>query len=313
MRFEVTEKGITRRPQSNAVKNCELPNHLNRLVPFPGYAHSQSLTDTDHCNGRPQWYSSFVGGTYLLFNPNSDFRNMGSNDAFQKSGMINQKITGIRACVFDAYGTLFDVNSAAQRGQGMVGDKWQELADLWRAKQLQYTWLRSLAGDHIDFWQLTGDALDFALDSLKLVDSRLRAHLMGLYLNLSAYPEVGRTLANLKSGGLKCAILSNGSPKMLAAAIKSASIQNLLDEVLSVEEVQVYKPHPAVYQLAADRLGLKAGEICFVSSNGWDAYSAKAFGFRVIWCNRSRQAPERIPETPDAEISSLSGIPEIVA
>lgn len=175
-------------------------------------------------------------------------------------GMMNRKFTGIRACVFDAYGTLFDVNSAAQRSQEMVGDKWQELADLWRTKQLQYTWLRSLAGDHIDFWQLTGEALDFALDSLKIGNAQLREHLMGLYLNLSAYPEVGRTLANLKGGGLKCAILS----------------------------------------------------ICFVSSNGWDAYSAKAFGFRVIWCNRYRQAPERIPEIPDAEILSLSGLPEIV-
>jgi 2-haloacid dehalogenase len=136
--------------------------------------------------------------------------------------------------------------------------------------------------------------------------------LMELYLQLSAYPEVPNTLMRLKTGGLKCAILSNGSPRMLAAAVKNAGIKSVLDAVLSAEEVQVYKPHPAVYQLAVDRLGLDASEICFASSNGWDAYSAKAFGFHVIWCNRSGQPPERIPETPDAEISTLSDLPEIV-
>jgi len=230
----------------------------------------------------------------------------------QESPVIRPKISGIRACVFDAYGTLFDVNSAARRSQEMLSDKWQELADLWRTKQLQYTWLRSLAGGHVDFWQITGEALDFALDSLKLGNSRLREHLMELYLNLGAYPEIERILARLKTGGLKCAILSNGSPDMLAAAIECAGIQNLLDQVLSVEEVRVYKPHPAVYQLAVDRLGLETSEICFVSSNGWDAYSAKAFGFHVIWCNRSGQVPERIPATPDAEIGALWDLPEIV-
>ena len=230
----------------------------------------------------------------------------------QESAGISSQITGIRACVFDAYGTLFDVNSAARRSQELLCDKWQELADLWRTKQLQYTWLRSLTGGHVDFWQLTGEALDFALDSLKLGNTRLREHLMRLYLNLDAYPEVGSILGHLKARGLKCAILSNGSPKMLTTAIECAGLQALLDLVLSVEEVQVYKPHPAVYQLALDRLALEANEICFVSSNGWDAYSAKAFGFRVIWCNRSGQVPERIPDTPDAEIHSLSDLPEIV-
>ena len=135
---------------------------------------------------------------------------------------------------------------------------------------------------------------------------------MELYLQISAYPDVPNALARLKKGGLKCAILSNGSPNMLAAAVKNAGINKLLDAVLSVEEVKVYKPHPNVYQLAVDRLGLKESEICFISSNGWDAYSAKAFGFHVIWCNRSGQTPERIPEAPDAEILCLSELPEIV-
>ena len=225
---------------------------------------------------------------------------------------MNINLTGVRACVFDAYGTLFDVNSAAQQAQNVLHEKWQQLAEVWRTKQLQYTWLCSLAGRHVDFWQVTVEALEFALDSLKLGNPQLRDQLMELYLQLSAYPEVPNTLGRLKTGGLKCAILSNGSPRMLAAAVKNASIEDLLNAVLSVEEVKVYKPHPTVYQLAVDRLGLEAGEICFVSSNGWDAYSVKAFGFHVIWCNRSSQPPERIPETPDAEISTLSDLPEIV-
>ena len=220
--------------------------------------------------------------------------------------------TNVRACVFDAYGTLFDVNSAARQAQNTLHENWQQLAEVWRTKQLQYTWLRSLTGRHVDFWQITVEALEFALDSLKLVDPQLRIQLMELYLQISAYPDVPNALARLKKGGLKCAILSNGSPNMLAAAVKNAGINKLLDAVLSVEEVKVYKPHPTVYQLAVDRLGLKESEICFISSNGWDAYSAKAFGFHVIWCNRSGQTPERIPEAPDAEILSLSELPEIV-
>jgi 2-haloacid dehalogenase len=220
--------------------------------------------------------------------------------------------SGTRACVFDAYGTLFDVNSAAQLAQEILGDKWRDLAEVWRAKQLQYTWLRSLAGRHADFWQVTGDALDYALDSLKLANLQLRAQLMDLYRRLSAYPEVKSVLAGLKAKGLKCAILSNGSPDMLRSAVENAGIQTFLDAVLSVEEVQIYKPHPGVYQLAIEHLGLQADEICFISSNGWDAYSAKAFGFYVIWCNRFLQVPERIPKTPDAEISTLSELQEVI-
>src|ERR1700747_669963 len=131
--------------------------------------------------------------------------------------LMNVNLTGIRACVFDAYGTLFDVNSAAERTQGALREKWQQLAEVWRAKQLQYSWLRSLTGRHIDFWQLTSEALDFALDTLKLPNGQLHDHLMELYLRLGAYPEVKETLTRLKAGGLKCAILSNGSPKMLSA------------------------------------------------------------------------------------------------
>jgi 2-haloacid dehalogenase len=226
--------------------------------------------------------------------------------------MTPTPLTGIRACVFDAYGTLFDVNSAAERERETLGERWQPLADLWRSKQLQYTWLRSLAGLHTDFWQLTGEALDFAMASMKLDDQRLRERLMELYLRLSAYPEVRETLTTLKARGLKLAILSNGSPKMLAAATENNGIAELFDAVLSVEQVGIYKPHPSVYQLAVDCLGVEVTEICFVSSNGWDAFSAKAFGFRVVWCNRFGQVPERIPELPDGEISTLSAMPSFL-
>jgi 2-haloacid dehalogenase len=226
--------------------------------------------------------------------------------------MNTPRLAGVEACVFDAYGTLFDVNSAARTAQNSLGEKWQSLAELWRAKQLQYTWLRGLTGHHRDFWQVTGDALDFAMSTMHVEDSALRSRLMNLYLVLSAYPEVPDVLTRLKTAGMKIAILSNGTPTMLAAAAANAGIADLLDAVLSVEEVKVYKPHPSVYRLACERLKVATGQVCFVSSNGWDAYSAKAFGFRVLWCNRSGQCPERISETPDAEISTLAALPDIV-
>lgn len=222
------------------------------------------------------------------------------------------RLTGIRACVFDAYGTLFDVNSAAAQEKDALGDQWQPLSDLWRSKQLQYTWLRGLMGRHAEFWQVTGDALDYAMTSLKIDDAALRDRLMAMYLRLKSYPEVKDTLERLKSGGMKLAILSNGSPKMLAAATKNSAIDHVFDAVLSVEEVQVFKPHPSVYALATQHLGLERNEICFLSSNSWDAHAARAYGFHVVWCNRFAQASERIPERPDGEIRTLAALPEIL-
>lgn len=227
--------------------------------------------------------------------------------------MTTNRLPGIRACVFDAYGTLFDFNSAARGAQDALGGKWAALSDAWRAKQLQYTWLRSLMGRHIDFWQVTGDALDWAMASLEMNDPALRERLMSLYLSLDVYPDVPEMLAALKKSGRKLAILSNGAPAMLASAVSNAKLESTLDAVLSVEEVGVYKPDSRVYQLAVSRFGLHPGEICFVSSNAWDAYAAKAFGMRVVWCNRFGQAPERLPDTPDAQISRLSELPELLA
>jgi 2-haloacid dehalogenase len=221
-------------------------------------------------------------------------------------------LSGIRACVFDAYGTLFDFNSAARQAQDALGPAWQQLSEVWRTKQLQYTWLRSLMRRHLDFWKVTGDALDFAMSTMGIDDPTLRERLMGLYLQLDAYPEVDGVLRGLKESGRRCAILSNGTPAMLAAAVSNAGIAERLDAVLSVEDVGVFKPDPRVYQLAIDRLGLPAREICFVSSNAWDAFAAKAFGMRVVWCNRFGQAPERIPELPDAQVTRLSELPALL-
>ncbi|SPE24095.1 (S)-2-haloacid dehalogenase 4A [Burkholderiales bacterium] len=222
-------------------------------------------------------------------------------------------LQGIRACVFDAYGTLFDVASATLRCSDVLGDKAASLARLWRDKQLQYTWLRTIQGRHADFWQVTGDALDFAMDEMQISGPGLRGRLMGLYRRLDAFPEVPDVLRELKQTGLAVAILSNGSPSMLTEAVESAGIGRYLDAILSVEEVGAFKPHPKVYQCAADRLQIPAGQICFQSSNAWDAYAASAFGMRVVWCNRYGQRPERLPGAPDAEIRTLAQLPSLLA
>jgi 2-haloacid dehalogenase len=226
--------------------------------------------------------------------------------------MISDPLRGIKACVFDAYGTLFDYASAAARCRDVLGDKFERLTSLRRDKQLQYTWLRAVQGRHADFEQVTGDALDFALATLGLTDSALRRRLMGLYLKLDAFPEVPETLKQLKAADMKLAILSNGSPMMLQAAVENAGLTGLFDAVLSVEEVAVYKPHPKVYQLAVDRLGVPASAISFQSSNAWDAYAASAFGMRVVWCNRYGQMRERLPGSPDRQIKSLAELPALV-
>jgi 2-haloacid dehalogenase len=226
--------------------------------------------------------------------------------------MSNEPLAGVQACVFDAYGTLFDFASAAKGCRDMLGDGVDRLTALWRDKQLQYTWLRALQGRHADFWQVTGDALDFAMETLAIDKPGLRDRLMGLYLTLDAFPEVPDVLERLKKVGLRTAILSNGSPKMLEAVVRASGLNTLLDAVLSVEEVGVYKPHPKVYQLAVERLGIRAGAIAFQSSNAWDAYAASAFGMQVVWCNRYGQRPERLPGAPDRTVRSLVELPALV-
>ncbi len=219
---------------------------------------------------------------------------------------------GVRACVFDAYGTLFDFASAAARCADELGDKVGPLTALWRDKQLQYTWLRALQERHADFWQVTGDALDYALETLELHSPALRERLMNLYLSLEAFADVPETLRRLKERGIITAILSNGTQRMLASAVQASGLTPLIDAVLSVEEVGVYKPHPKVYRLAVDRLGVPADAITFQSSNAWDAYAASSFGMRVVWCNRYRQRPERLPGRPDAVVRSLTELPALL-
>ena len=218
----------------------------------------------------------------------------------------------VRACVFDAYGTLFDFASAAASCREVLGDKAPALTALWRDKQLQYTWLRSLQGQHAGFWQVTGDALDYTLETLGIDDPALRDRLMGLYLILNAFPEVVQTLGELKRRGFATAILSNGEPAMLETLVRSNGLETLLDAVLSVESVGVFKTHPSVYQLALDRLNLPADQIAFMSSNAWDAHAASAFGMRVVWCNRYGQKRERLPGAPDFEITSLDQLPDLL-
>jgi len=226
--------------------------------------------------------------------------------------MNEDPLDGVKACVFDAYGTLFDFAAAARSCRDVLGEAADKLTALWRDKQLQYTWLRAAQCRHADFWQVTGHALDFALETLDIAKPSLRERLMALYLTLEPFPEVPNVLMQLKQAGLRTAILSNGSPRMLDAAVRGAHLEELLDAILSVEEVGVYKPHPKVYQLAVDRLGTPARAIAFQSSNAWDAYAASAFGMQVVWCNRYGQRAERLPGAPDREVKSLAELPALV-
>ncbi len=226
--------------------------------------------------------------------------------------MATPKLNDISACVFDAYGTLFDVHSAAEACRAELGAKCDAVSQLWRQRQLEYTWLRSLMGRHEDFWQVTSDALDFALATHEIDDPDLRARLMQLYLSLDAYPDALPVLETLRAAGMKCAILSNGSPTMLTAAVKSGGLTGKFDAVLSVEAVQIFKPHPTVYQIAVDSLGVPAPAIAFLSSNGWDIAGAAVFGVHTVWVNRTNQEPEALPGSASVEVRSLAEVPPLV-
>lgn len=222
------------------------------------------------------------------------------------------KIKNVGACVFDAYGTLFDVAAAAARCRNALGGKADQLAAIWRTKQLEYTWLRSLMGEYTEFWKVTGDGLDYAMAALDIQDKKLRKRLMDIYMRLDAYPEVTGVLTTLKKAGIKTAILSNGSPKMLKSAVKNAGIGRLLDDVVSVHGLRIYKPHPSVYRLAVKGLRVKTGRICFMSSNAWDACGAANFGFRVVWVNRFAQPRELLPGKPEHEVKTLKALPPLL-
>jgi 2-haloacid dehalogenase len=223
-----------------------------------------------------------------------------------------------QAVVFDAYGTLLDVDAAARRHHAALGGQEAALSQLWRRKQLEYSWLRSLMDRHADFLQVTGEALDWALEELGIGGdperrAALRADLVAAYRSLEAYPEVVGVLGAVRRVGLATAILSNGTPDMLAEAVGSAGIGTLLDALLSAEAVGTFKPHPSVYDLATRRFGCAPTSIAFVSANGWDVAGAAAFGFHAIWVNRRGAVREHLPAGPAAELPDLAGLPEHLA
>jgi 2-haloacid dehalogenase len=211
----------------------------------------------------------------------------------------------IQAYVFDAYGTLFDVASPVQRHAAALGANAQTLATVWRDRQLQYTWLRSLQGRYVDFEQVTADALDHALEHIGSADPDLRERLLQAYATPRCYDEVGTTLRALRGRGMRTAILSNGTARWLDAAIRANGLDDCFDAVLSVDALRVFKPHPSVYRSAETALGLPATAISFQSSNSWDACSAQAYGMRAVWCNRTGQTPERLSAPPARVVSRL--------
>ena len=223
------------------------------------------------------------------------------------------KIQNVKACVFDAYGTLFDIHAPTAAIADELGDKAQPLSEMWRAKQLQYTWLRSLMDAYTDFWRVTGDGLDYALAAHDIDNPDIRQRLMDLYMTLDAYPDAVDTLNKLKDAGYATGILSNGSPDMLAAAVKNSGLAPLLDEVMSVEDVGIFKPSARVYQMAVDKMGVLPREICFVSANAWDASGAADFGFQVAHLNRFDQPEEKLPGVPKAVMKSLSDLPGVLS
>jgi 2-haloacid dehalogenase len=213
----------------------------------------------------------------------------------------------IAGYIFDAYGTLFDVHSVVEAGREVTTDP-AALSTLWRQKQLEYTWLRSLMGRYEDFWAITAAALRYAVRRLELraTDDQVR-RLMQAYLTLACFPEVPRALARL--AGRPCAILSNGAPAMLHAAVRSSGLGDAVAHVISVDEVKVFKPSPLVYALGPQRMGVPAGDLLFVSSNAWDVAGAKSFGYQVAWCNRTKAPAEELGVTPDYEITALDQLP----
>ena len=222
----------------------------------------------------------------------------------------------IKAVVFDAYGTLFDVAAAARMaaaepGQDTLARVWPRLADDWRRKQLEYTWLRTITNQYADFAQVTADGLDWAMAAQGLSDLTLRARLLALYDRLPAYPEVAATLTTLRDAGYATAILSNGTPSMLASAIAEAGLDAQFDAVLSVEAVATYKPSTRVYDLVGQRFGCTPGQVLFVSSNGWDVAGAAGYGFVTVWVNRAGLPQDRLANRPAFVRTDLTSIPEL--
>jgi len=213
----------------------------------------------------------------------------------------------VKAIIFDAYGTLFDVNSAAERCKDKIGDKWEPFANFWRTTQLEYTWLRSLMGRHKDFWQITEDSLDKSMKAFK-IDFSMRDELLNLYKVLSPFKEVQETLKTLKEKKLKLAILSNGTPSLLNELVKSNNLENLFDDIFSIEEVGVYKPNSKVYDMPVKKYKIRKDEIAFLSANTWDVSGGGNYGYQAIWVNRNNNIFDNLDFKPKLEIKNLSGL-----
>ena len=217
----------------------------------------------------------------------------------------------IKAIIFDAYGTLFDVNSAAEKCKDKIGAKWEGFANFWRTTQLEYTWLRSLMGRHKDFWQITEDSLDKSMKTFD-IDSSMKSELLNLYKVLSPFKEVPETLKKLKEKNFKLAILSNGTPSLLSQLVKSNNIDNLFDDLFSIEEVRIYKPDTKVYDLPIKKYQIEKSQVAFLSANTWDVSGGGNYGYQAIWVNRNNNIFDNLDYKPINQIKNLSEIINLI-
>ena len=217
----------------------------------------------------------------------------------------------IKAIIFDAYGTLFDVNSAAKKCKEKIGDKWENFANYWRTTQLEYTWLRSLMNRHKDFWQVTEDSLDKSMQTFK-IDSSMRNELLDLYKVLSTFPEIKEVLNKLKEKNYKLAILSNGTPFLLNELVKSNHLDNIFDDIFSIEEVKTYKPHPKVYNIPIKKYQIQKNEVVYVSANTWDVSAGGNYGFNPVWINRNNSIFDNLDYVPKYQVKHLDGLLDII-
>ncbi len=220
-------------------------------------------------------------------------------------------MNNIKSIIFDAYGTLFDVNSAAEKCKDKIGDKWEGFANYWRTTQLEYTWLRSLMKRHKDFWQVTEDSLDKSMKTFK-IDSSMRNELLNLYKVLSTYPEVKNVLNDLKKRGYKIGILSNGTPSLLNELVKSNNLENIFDDIFSIEEVGVYKPDSKVYEIPIKKYKINPNEIAFLSANTWDVSGGGNYGYNAIWVNRNKNIFDNLDVRPKNEVHNLTQLLDII-
>ena len=223
----------------------------------------------------------------------------------------------VNICIFDAYGTLFDVTSATrivanEEEYSSFPNHSVKVSNSWRIKQLEYSWLRNIMHEYIDFWQITKDALDFALEENQIKNEKLRQRLLDVYWNLSAYPEAQDVLTTLKANNIQTGILSNGSKQMLNSAVVSANLKNYLDKIISIDGIEIYKPDPKVYEMVLDQFNCKKEEVLFISSNGWDIAGASKFGFTTLWINRNLIPKDRLTFMPNKITNNLSTIPNIL-